>query len=171
MVSPNQSRWPLFLILLGAIAAFLLLSLSLLVGGLLGNHLPWSDPPGLGARLATYFQTNVAETRPDSPFPELQTRSYDLAPEVLFDQVHQAVERLGWDMTQVQPEHWTIQAIVTSRLWHFKDDVTLRVQPEAPNRSSLYLLSASRIGEGDLGTNSRHILDLYQALRAVQAQT
>ncbi|MCK5669573.1 MAG: DUF1499 domain-containing protein, partial [Gammaproteobacteria bacterium] len=32
------------------------------------------------------------------------------------------------------------------------------------NRNQLYIRSNSRKGHGDLGTNTRHILDLYQQL-------
>lgn len=156
-------------IVLGAIATPLLIGVILLVGGLLSNQLPWATPPGIGPRLSTYFQTHVAETRPDSPFPELRPQIYPLAPPVLFQQIQEAVKALGWEITQVQPQSWELRAIVTSRLWHFKDDVRIRVEPETGNRSVLYFYSASRVGEGDLGTNTRHILDLYQTLAREQS--
>ena len=49
------------------------LPILLLVAGLLGNRPPLFSPPGPLERLKAYLTTNVAETRPDHPFPELRT--------------------------------------------------------------------------------------------------
>ena len=56
---------------------------------------------------------------------------------------------------------------MTTPLWRFQDDVHIRVEPDpATDRAVLLIRSESRVGKGDLGTNTRHVLDLYAQLDA-----
>ena len=71
------------------------------------------------------------------------------------------VERLRWEST-LDHEKKEIKAVVTSKLWKFKDDVTIQIQPAQPSGSTLFVRSASRTGKGDLGANTRHVMDLIQ---------
>jgi uncharacterized protein (DUF1499 family) len=45
--------------------------------------------------------------------------------------------------------------------------VTITVVPEPGGRPALMVRSTSRVGKGDLGANTRHVLDVYEALAAV----
>lgn len=144
----------------------LLVGVSLLVAGIITNRLPLSEPPGLLTRVSTYLNTNIAETSEDSLFPELRLRRYEAPPELLFDVVRRAVQSLGWETTTLDAEKKEIQAVVTSKVWRFKDDVTVRVQPAQPSGSSLWVRSVSRVGKGDLGANTRHVMSLLQAVDA-----
>ena len=141
-----------FLVLFGA---------ALLTAGIMGNRLPLSEPPGWGTRLSTYLSTNIAETTQDSLFPELRLRRYDAPPALIFDIARKAVERLGWQAA-FDPDKKEIKAVVTSKLWKFKDDVTIQIQPAQPSGSWLFVRSASRVGKGDLGANTRHVMDLVK---------
>lgn len=144
-----------------------LLFISLLAAGLIANRLPWTEPPGLLTRLLTYLNTNVAETQPDSPFAELRPHRYEAPPELLFDVVRRAAQSLQWEITALDAEKKEIQAVVTTKVWGFKDDVTIQIQPAQPSGSLLLVRSVSRVGKGDLGANTRHILDLLQAVNAI----
>ncbi len=64
-------------------------------------------------------------------------------------------------MTGENPEQGEIQAVATTRLCRFKDDVTVTVQPEGAG-VVVNVRSHSRIGKGDLGANARRIR-LFQA--------
>ncbi len=152
--------------LLQVVFFLVLVGLSLLAAGIIANSLPLTEPPGLLARLSTYLSTNVAETKEDSPFPELRPRRYEAPPELLFDVVRRAVQNLHWEITAQDAEKKVIQAVVTTKVWHFKDDVTIQVQPAQPSGSSLFIRSASRVGKGDLGANTRHVMDLVQMVNA-----
>src|SRR2546426_6770046 len=147
-----------FLVLLGA---------ALIAAGIIANRLPLTDPPGLLTRLSTYLNTNVAETQENSPFPELRPRRYEAPPELLFDVVRRAAQNLKWEITVLDAGKKEIQAVVTTKVWGFKDDVTIQVQPAQPSGSWLWVRSSSRVGKGDLGANTRHILDLIQAVDAI----
>jgi uncharacterized protein (DUF1499 family) len=141
-----------FLVLFGA---------ALLAAGIMGNRLPLAEPPGWGTRLSTYLNTNVAETTQDSPFPELRLRRYDAPPALIFDIARKAVERLRWEAV-FDYEKKEIKAVVTTKLWKFKDDVTIQIQPAQPSGSLLVVRSVSRVGKGDLGANTRHVMDLVE---------
>jgi len=145
-------------------ALLLLVPLLLAVGGLLLNRVPLLDPPGLGTRLRTYLTTNVAETRPDHAFPELRERSFSLPASELYPQVLEAVGSLGWRLVQDDPQALRLAAVVETPLLRFRDDVRIEVRPVAAEGSRLRVRSASRVGRGDFGANTRHVLDLYRAL-------
>ena len=149
------------LLAFGAIAAT-----ALLVGGLLANRVPLTKPPGLERRLLTYLTANVAQTAENSSFPELRPRAYGIPAQRLYALVQEAVRGLGWEVVATSDERLAVGAVVTTPLWRFKDDVTVRVTPGEGGKSLLSVRSASRVGKGDLGANTRHILDLYDAIDA-----
>ena len=144
---------------------------SLLAAGLISNDLPWSDPPGMGTRLVTYLSTNVAETTSDSAFPELRPRTYAAPAALMFDVARRAAEALHWELGTVEPEARKIEAVVTTRVIKFKDDVTIWVEADGEERSTLFARSASRVGVVDLGANTRHIMDLFETVDIIAPVT
>ncbi len=144
---------------------------SLLAAGLISNDLPWSDPPGMGTRLVTYLSTNVAETTSDSAFPELRPRTYAAPAALMFDVARRAAEALHWELGTVEPEAWKIEAVATTRVIKFKDDVTIWVEADGEERSTLFARSASRVGVVDLGANTRHIMDLFETVDIIAPVT
>ena len=144
---------------------------SLLAAGLISNDLPWSDPPGAGTRLMTYLSTNVAETTSDSAFPELRPRTYAAPAALMFDVARRAAEALHWELGTVEPEARKIEAVVTTRVIKFKDDVSIWVEADGEERSTLFARSASRAGVVDLGANTRHIMDLFETVDIIAPVT
>lgn len=145
----------------------LLIGVSLLAAGLIANRLPMTDPPGFFTRLSTYLTTNVAETSETSPFPELKTRRYEAPPELLFDVARRAAQRLRWNITSLDADKKEIQVVAKTKVWGFEDDVTIQTPPAEPSGSWLRVRSASRVGRGDLGANTRNIMNLVQAVNAL----
>jgi hypothetical protein len=89
-----------------------------LAGGILANRLPLAAPPGPAARIATYLDTHIAETSPDSRFPELRTRNFSLPADVLFAKVKQAVGQLPrWEIVESSAERRELNAVVTTALF------------------------------------------------------
>ena len=144
---------------------------SLLAAGLISNDLPWSDPPGAGTRLLTYLSTNVAETTPDTAFPELRPRRYAAPAALMFDVARRAADALQWESSTVDPEARKIEAVVTTKIIKFKDDVTIWVEADGEERSTLFARSASRVGLNDLGANTRHLMNLFETVDIIAPVT
>jgi hypothetical protein len=150
------------------LALAVVLPVVLAAGALLLNRVPLLDPPGVGARLRAYLTSNVAETRPEHPFAELRERSFDIPAEGLYARALEAVRALGWRVVEQDPRGLRLDAIVQTPLLRFRDDVRIEVHPNGARASRLYVRSASRVGRGDFGANTRHVLDLYRAAEAAR---
>jgi uncharacterized protein (DUF1499 family) len=152
--------------LLGLVVLAVVVFVGMLAAGMVKNRLPWSQPPGFTARVRTYLDTHVAETVEGSPFPELRPRHYEVAPDELFATVERAIAKLGsWEVTERRPAERTLRVVVTSTIWRFRDDAVVRVEAEPAGPGAVLLIrSASRVGKGDLGANTRHVLNLYAEL-------
>ncbi len=133
----------------------------LLAGGLLLNRPPLLSPPGVFERLKAYLTTNVAETRPDHRFPELRTPLVPLETGEARTAVLAAMQELGWQQVEVASDG--IRAVVVSRLFRFRDDVTVRLE-EIDGGTRLHARSASRVGKGDLAANAGHLRALFAAV-------
>lgn len=142
------------------------LAMALVLGGLAANRPPLLDPPGPWVRLRTYLGSNLAETVSDGLFAELRPRVYELPGPEVYRAVVDAIAELGWELRSANAEGLRIEAVVTTRLFRFKDDVVLRIVPSAQASSTVFCWSRSRIGRGDLAANARHILDLFERLDA-----
>ncbi len=120
--------------------------------------------PGLITRMQTYFTTNVAETRDESIYPELQTPTYEISADDLWAKVQETVEKLNWEIESVDEDRHEIHAVVTTSIMQFKDDFIVRVKESGGQQSELYIQSSSRVGKGDLGANTGHVLRFLEEL-------
>ena len=154
---------------LWSIAFLTVFAVGSLLTALVRNNPPWGQPPGFGARLLTYLNSHVAETSAASAFPELRPRRYPgLLPDHLFGVVDQAATRLGWEVLERNVQRHTLRAVATTAIMRFQDDVGITVVPTDDQRGAvLFVRAASRMGRGDLGANTRHVLDLYAQLDRV----
>jgi uncharacterized protein (DUF1499 family) len=164
-VGGRDRAW--FAVIVGALA------LGLMVAGAL---------PGRGAPRINDFTTNPAdppqfeyakrdpETRGrDYSYPvgfaEQQRAAYpDLAPIPLnvppreaYEAARAAAESLGWHITLSDPARGVIEARDTSKLFRFVDDIAIRVRPGADGSSIVDIRSKSRVGQGDMGVNTKRI--------------
>jgi uncharacterized protein (DUF1499 family) len=62
----------------------------------------------------------------------------------------------GWIVTNADLDSGRIEATATSRIFHFVDDVVIRVRPDGAG-SRVDLRSRSRVGQSDLGANAERI--------------
>ena len=157
--------------LLQVVFFLVVVSAALLAAGLIANKLPWMDPPGVGTRLMTYLSTNVAETAADSPFPELKPRAYAAPAAFMFDVARRAAKALKWELTNIDPETKKIEAVVTTQVIGFKDDVIIQVEATGEESCKLLVRSASRVGKGDLGANTRHVMNLIETVNVLAPVT
>lgn len=144
------------------IVALLILPLAMIVIALIQNHLPWRSEPGVLARLNRYLASNEVSTTPESAYPELITHHYLQPKAAMLEIVEQAVKSLGWSLQVFDPKK--IHAVVTTPMLKFKDDVYISLTALNDEQTSVDIRSVSRAGKGDLGTNTRHILNLYRQI-------
>jgi uncharacterized protein (DUF1499 family) len=115
---------------------------------------------------------NVAETSPTAKDPRLRTRHYSLSRETVWNTVQQlAGLQQGWKVIKTDPAEGVLQAESRTRLFKFVDDVTIRVRPASSQSVSVDLLSRSRVGKGDLGTNARRIGQFLASLDSALIST
>jgi uncharacterized protein (DUF1499 family) len=80
-----------------------------------------------------------------------------VAPDQAFARAKAVAERTpGWNVTNADSESGRIEATATSKLFHFVDDVVIRVRPDGAG-SRVDLRSRSRVGQSDLGANAARI--------------
>ncbi len=123
------------------------------------------------------FAPDVASLRVDAPraevleiqreiYPDIAPLVVTAPPDTTFEQARQAAERMpGWTLGAVDERQGRIEALATTALFHFQDDVVIQVQPEGTG-SRVDVRSRSRFGQSDLGANAARIRAFLAALEA-----
>lgn len=104
---------------------------------------------------------NDVKTGATPEYADLKPQSFGGAPERVFAEALAVAQSLGWELTSQDAASGQIQAVATTKIFRFKDDVTITVDRDGGG-SVVNLRSHSRIGKGDLGANARRIR-LFQA--------
>jgi uncharacterized protein (DUF1499 family) len=71
-----------------------------------------------------------------------------------------------WRATRADAAAHEIEAVATSRLFGFQDDIVIRVRPDPDGGSRIDMRSKSRDGQGDLGVNANRIRDYVKRVEA-----
>ncbi len=150
--------------LIKIVLALVAVAIAFLVGAVAMNHPPLFNAPGWSERLHVYFTTNVAEIADQPTFPELQAVDDARDAAALYTHTLRAVEKLGWEVVAHDDAQHRIDAVVTTGLWKFKDDVAIWFVAQPNGKGRLYARSKSRVGRGDLGANARHLRELVEAV-------
>lgn len=112
--------------------------------------------------------TNHASTSRDAPDAALRSIETPVAGDALARVVAETGQELGWEVvssTQTGPAAWTVHLVRTTRLFRFRDDITVTVTDRGATRL-LDAGSRSRVGKGDLGQNPRNLRALLERVRA-----
>lgn len=102
-------------------------------------------------------------------YPDLAPLAIPLAPAAVFEQALNLVRERGWTVVSSDAAEGRIEAVATSRLFGFVDEVTIRITPEGSG-SRVDMRSRSRLGQIDRGTNARRIREWQADLRALTLQ-
>jgi len=109
--------------------------------------------------------TNRAFTDPRSEDPRLRGHTYGIPFAVVYGAVLAEVEsRPRWTLVDARPVEGEIQAEARTLLWRFTDDVWIRLSLDSQGQTRVDMVSASRVGRGDLGTNARRIARFLHAV-------
>lgn len=73
----------------------------------------------------------------------------------------------AWTVTRADPAGPAIEAVATSKVFRFQDDVVIRVRPDGGG-SRVDMRSKSRDGKGDIGANTARIRAFMAALESAR---
>jgi uncharacterized protein (DUF1499 family) len=98
-------------------------------------------------------------------YPDLVSLQLAVPAEQAFElALKTAREMPAWEVMSEDPATGQIAAVATSRIFHFKDDVVIRVQSD-PAGARVDVRSRSQFGEGDFGVNAARVRTYLAALR------
>jgi uncharacterized protein (DUF1499 family) len=126
---------------------------------------------GLAALAAAFLLTrwpllNDVETGRTPEYPDLQVREYaqgEAAVAKAAEKAIAALPRFKFVGAGRGPGGAELQAVATTRVMRFKDDVIVRIRREG-GRTRVSVRSHSRIGKWDFGQNARNIREFQAAL-------
>ncbi len=98
-------------------------------------------------------------------YPDLAPLTVPQAPPAVFEQALELVQERGWTVLASDAGEGRIEAVATSRLFGFADEVAIRIAPEGSG-SRVDIRSRSRLGQIDRGTNARRIRSWLADLKA-----
>ncbi len=129
------------------------------------------DPPtftmaaqqrGAGSNPLEIDQTVIAQQQ--QAYPDLQTMVSALPLDEAYSLALQVATDLGWEIYHQDRNAGVIEAVDTTRIMAFKDDVVIRLRSNAQG-TLVDLRSVSRVGEGDIGANAKRIRAFREAFQ------
>lgn len=114
------------------------------------------DPPvfWFTATPSDYPASNAEPQR--AAYPDVRPLDLPLPVDDAFTEALALVEARGWEVLSADPAESQIEAIATSRLFGFEDEVAIRVT-ETDTGARIDMRSRSRLGQIDRGANARRI--------------
>jgi uncharacterized protein (DUF1499 family) len=103
---------------------------------------------------------NDVRTGATAEYPDIQPQRFSKPADQVFAAALATAREMDLEITSQSPEKGEIQAVATTRVFRFKDDVTITIARDGV----VNVRSKSRIGKGDLGANARRIRDFQSAL-------
>ena len=97
-------------------------------------------------------------------YPDLDTLVTTLPIDEAFDRALAVARELGWEIYHEDRSAGVIEAVDTTPIMGFSDDIVIRVRSNAEG-TLLDLRSVSRVGVSDLGANARRIGTFQQAFQ------
>jgi hypothetical protein len=98
-------------------------------------------------------------------YPDLDTFVTPHPGTAVFAAAEAAAVSMGWDMIDLAPNEGRIEATATTRIYGYKDDIVIRIQPTMSGTTEVDVRSVSRVGQGDLGANAARIRAFITALQ------
>ena len=103
---------------------------------------------------------NDVRTGATPEYPDIQPQRFSKPADQVFAAALATAREMDLEITSQSPEKGEIQAVATTPVLRFKDDVTISVARDG----QVSVRSKSRIGKGDLGTNARRIREFQAGL-------
>lgn len=122
-----------------------------------------ADPPAFVAIPAPPYPPESADKQRQG-YPEIASVTLAAPPGAVFEKARDIAIDMDWRIRAAEPDAGRLEAVATTPMMRFKDDVVVRLRPEGDG-TRVDLRSRSRIGRHDLGTNARRIQDFLDQLQ------
>lgn len=100
-------------------------------------------------------------TAQQAGYPQIKTLRSVLTVDDAFTRALEIASEMGWEVYHENSSTGIIEAVATTGIMGFKDDVVIRVRSDSAG-TKVDLRSVSRVGESDLGANAARI-EKFQA--------
>jgi uncharacterized protein (DUF1499 family) len=110
-----------------------------------------SDAPN-----AVVYEGEAVAKQQHAAYPDIQPATLAALPEAAFQRALNSARDLGWEIVAAVPDEGRIEATDTTGWFGFKDDIVIRVSPDAAG-SRVDVRSLSRLGKSDLGKNAARV--------------
>ena len=124
---------------------------------------PRFDLPGAKAR-EPFDPATLDEHR--KKYADITSLLMRKSPEAAFAQAIAVAEKLKWDVTARDPAAHRFQAVDTTLIFRFKDDIAVRIS-DRPDGCIVDVRSKSRVGKDDFGKNAKRIREFLKLLSVV----
>ncbi len=107
------------------------------------------------------YEGEVIARLQQEAYPEIRSLRLEQSPTAVQEAVVAVAQDQGWEVlgsTELQDDSGTVvvEAVASSAIFGFKDDIAIRIAP-LEQGVQVDVRSASRVGLGDLGANARRI--------------
>lgn len=94
-----------------------------------------------------------------------------LDPAAAFQRVTEVAQSVPtWKITYSDPAKNSLEAVSTSKLFHFQDDIVIQIRPAPDGGSLIEMRSKSRDGKGDFGVNAKRIHAFFDRVALARGQ-
>lgn len=130
------------------------------------------DPPAFVALLAernkapngAAYAGPALAAQQQKGYPDIKSLLVNASPKDTMQKAIDAARGSGWEIVAMDAASGRIEATATTRWFGFKDDVVVRIRPEASGGSRVDVRSMSRVGQSDVGANAKRIREFLKAL-------
>ena len=98
-------------------------------------------------------------------YPDLDPLHHSAEPGTALAAAEEVAREMGWEVVEVDAAAGRIEAVDRTFWFGFRDDVVIRAREAGEGGTLLDVRSASRVGQGDVGTNARRIRDFLGRLQ------
>ena len=97
-------------------------------------------------------------------YPDIKPAILKAAPNEAMQRAIDAARSLGWEVVASDAATGRLEATDTTTWFGFKDDIVVRIRPEASGGSRVDVRSASRVGSSDVGANAARVREFLARL-------
>jgi uncharacterized protein (DUF1499 family) len=115
------------------------------------------------AENSAIYEGSVVAAQQQMYYPDIRPVTLPIAELTAFDYALKTAKDMGWQIVDANASAGRIEAIATTFWFGFKDDVVVRIT-SVPGGSRVDVRSVSRVGSGDMGTNSNRIRSFLSEL-------